>query len=108
MTSQPAPAAPEPSPTPGGEPAISVRRTGSAPADLPPEPERARAPSEEAIHALERVRDLLTMAETELAEGSDERAAAAYDHTAACADHIARALWYLRRVQTQRHTPTPA
>ena len=64
--------------------------------------ESTRAPADEAAHAIESTVNLLTEAEQLLATGTDEQYPLAYEHAASCADHIARALWYLRRTQRLR------
>lgn len=64
--------------------------------------ESSRSPADEAAHAIQSTLSLLTEAEHLLASGTDEQYPLAYEHVAACADHIARALWFLRRTQQAR------
>ena len=58
---------------------------------------------EEAVAAIEHTRLLLQQAVELLDTGDDEKQVAAYEHAAECADNIARALWFLRRVERERH-----
>jgi hypothetical protein len=62
-----------------------------------------RSPTEEGVRAIEHTRQLLQNALAALdkysgAEGDDEQLSAAYELAAECADHIGRALWFLRRM----------
>jgi hypothetical protein len=47
---------------------------------------------------------LLDEAIAVLDSGGDEQLAHAYERTAGCADHVARALWFLRRVSREHTT----
>jgi len=57
---------------------------------------------EEAVAAIEHTRLLLQQAVELLDSSDDEKQVVAYEHAAECADNIARALWFLRRVERER------
>jgi hypothetical protein len=59
-------------------------------------------PLDESLRALEDTRRLLDEAISALDSGDDEQLARAYDRAAECADHVARALWFLRRVAREQ------
>jgi hypothetical protein len=56
---------------------------------------------EEAGRAMEQARLDLEAAVAELAGGTEEQIARAYERAAGCTDHFARALWYLRRAERE-------
>ncbi len=59
-------------------------------------------PREEAIHAMEQARQALDQAVRAMEETDDEQLARAYELAAGSTDHIARALWFLRRLERER------
>jgi hypothetical protein len=61
-------------------------------------------PQEEAVRAIEETRAALRDAITSLDTTDDERHAHAYERAAECADHVARALWFLRRVERDQNS----
>ena len=74
---------------------------GSA-AETATAPPAAGVPMDEAAAAIERTRALLADAADALATGDDEQTARAYDLVAGSSDQIARALWFLRRMERER------
>ncbi len=62
-------------------------------------------PLEESVRAIEHTRQLLEEAISALDSGDDDQLAHAYERTAGCADHVARALWFLRRVAREHTAP---
>jgi hypothetical protein len=64
--------------------------------------EDAPSPADEAARAIEDARRRLAAAADDVASGEGERIAQAYEAAAACTDHIARALWFLRRADRGR------
>jgi hypothetical protein len=69
-----------------------------------------RRPEEEGLAAIEHTRRLLDEALAALDRftggADDEQLTAAYEHAAECADHIGRALWFLRRVAREGEPAT--
>ena len=61
----------------------------------------ARSPAEEAALAIEEARNVIAAALAEVASEDPERLAKGYELAAGCADHIARALWFLRRAERE-------
>jgi hypothetical protein len=59
----------------------------------------ALGPADEAARAIEQARRVLAEAAAAIASGDDARLAAGLDLAASCTDHIARALWFLRRAE---------
>jgi len=62
-----------------------------------------RSPTEESFSSIEHTRQLLHDALAALdkyarTDGDDEQLTFAYEQAAECADHIGRALWFLRRM----------
>ena len=62
----------------------------------------ARTPTEEAQRAIEETHRVLSEAVEDIASGDEERVARAYELAAGCADHFARALWFLRKAERDR------
>lgn len=60
---------------------------------------RLLSPREESVRAIEATRHALQEAIAGLESSGDERVARAYEFAAECADHVARALWFLRRLE---------
>lgn len=56
-------------------------------------------PLDESVAAMEHTRKLLDDALVALDSDDDEQLTLAYEHAAECADHIARALWFLYRTK---------
>lgn len=63
-----------------------------------------RPASEESAAAIERTRHLLHEAVVLLDSEDDEKLVIAYEHASECADNIARALWFLRKMERERST----
>jgi hypothetical protein len=61
-------------------------------------------PVEEAAKAIEEARSVIAQAVAEVASDDAERLTRAYDLAAGCANHVARALWFLRRAERMRRT----
>jgi hypothetical protein len=61
-----------------------------------------RAPEVEALTAIEHTRKLLADALACLDSGDDEQLVLGYEHASECADNIARALWFLRRMSKEQ------
>jgi|GEM_PF-3782971 len=59
-------------------------------------------PREEAIRAMEQARQALDDAVRAMEGTDDEQLARAYELAAGSTDHIARALWFLRRLERER------
>jgi hypothetical protein len=59
-------------------------------------------PSEEAARAIEEARAVLAEAAADIASDDADRLAHGFELAAGCADHIARALWYLRRAEREK------
>jgi hypothetical protein len=59
-------------------------------------------PVEEAAKAIEEARSVIAQAVAEVASDDVERLTRAYELAAGCADHVARALWFLRRAERIR------
>ena len=56
----------------------------------------------EAARAIQEARNVLATASAEIASDDADRLAHGYELAAGCADHIARALWFLRRAERER------
>jgi hypothetical protein len=78
-----------------------TRAAGSA-AETAAAPPAVGVPLDEAAAAIERTRALLADAADALGTGDDEQTARAYDLVAGSSDQIARALWFLRRLERER------
>ena len=98
MTMQPANAAHGTGRTPAAASAVDEVRDSAALGDRV----EAAEPVEEAARAIEASRQRLAAAAAAVASGDAEQTARAYDLAGECTDHIARALWYLRRAQRER------
>jgi hypothetical protein len=61
----------------------------------------ALAPADEAARAIEAARRLLAEAAAAIASGDDARLVEGLDLAASFTDHIARALWFLRRAERE-------
>lgn len=66
-----------------------------------------RAPEVEGLTAIEHTRKLIVDALACLDSGDDERLVLGYEHASGCADNVARALWFLRRM-AKEHAPPAA
>ena len=99
MTSTPEPAAPVggTTGTPASHGAAAPRGSQEAHAHV-----AILTPLEESIRAIETTRRLLQEAVEHLDTGDDEQQVYAYEKSAECADHIAKALWFLRRLERER------
>ena len=60
------------------------------------------SPAEAAARSIEEARAVLAEAAADVATGDADRVAHGLELTAGCADHIARALWFLRRAEREQ------
>jgi hypothetical protein len=60
------------------------------------------SPTEEAARAIEEARTVLAEAAADVAAEDGDRVAHGFELAAGCADHIARALWFLRRAEREK------
>jgi len=64
----------------------------------------ARSTEQEAARAIEEARSVLAEAAADVAAEDSDRVAHGFELAAGCADHIARALWFLRRAERERES----